>query len=317
MIGYLSLFSLCSLPSLVLRLSTKEVLVGTFIRGKPGDEAIYYLLFAYLSCFLHASSPSLLRSSNAEFLVVTSSDGYCSILSFEPGELGVPLSSEKLPALLASTSEKSKSEVTISSENSPTPPPQSAAGPQKETSEQSVRLIKPRRIRPTTVASFCSPDKQKVEVVAADNKDNEGSRSSVLSSPLLPNSVDVLPPSLPSQSTTNSEPDPISATLAPSKDGAKMKQNSTGCESHNNQNPSSSSGAPRRVNFVTLSSVPSTLTTPKALPPLSEVSSNSIQPQPLQMSPKTGQTYPSHGREEDEGKKGSKTEEPMEVPTIE
>ena len=47
-------------------------------------------------------SPSLFllafRSDNGLVLVLTSSDAYCSIVTFEPGELGIAVATEKLPA---------------------------------------------------------------------------------------------------------------------------------------------------------------------------------------------------------------------------
>ena len=40
------------------------------------------------------------RSADGSILIVSSSDGFCSVLSFSPGELGTPLSSDKYPSFL-------------------------------------------------------------------------------------------------------------------------------------------------------------------------------------------------------------------------
>lgn len=244
-----------------------------------------------MGCCVYEPCPSLLRSSDGQFLVVSSSDGYCSILSFEPGELGVPLSPDKLPLPLTATQQASDTEMLQLAENTKTSPP--AVVTQKEpfpsSAEQKVNVVKPRRIRPTPIASHCSPDKQPDEVATAENGNCIGS-SSLSSPPPVPGSSGL---TLSAVSPNTSESN--STREIPSKEATGM------------QGPSSSlSATPRRVNFVTLSSAPSL--TVKTPPTPSESDHHSLDAHPLQTSPKTGQTYPRHGTEE-----GTQSEEPMDV----
>lgn len=50
-----------------------------------------------LQLFVYWSDTAICRSDDGLVLVVTSSDAYCSIVTFEPGELGVALAMEKFP----------------------------------------------------------------------------------------------------------------------------------------------------------------------------------------------------------------------------
>ena len=49
-------------------------------------------------------------------LVVTSSDAYCSIVTFEPGELGVALATEKIPVSMRQSENEEKKTGTVSAE---------------------------------------------------------------------------------------------------------------------------------------------------------------------------------------------------------
>ncbi len=254
---------------------------------------------------------SLLRSNDGRFLVVSSSDGYCSILSFDPGELGVPLSPEKLPPPLANTQTQSKPEVDTLPQTTPSPP--LAVRAEKDsppvcsaTGGHKGNSVKPRRIRPTIIAAFSSPDKQTKEVSGCEDKSNEGNGS-------LPVTPVVDHPSSASPQHPPATSDSVPAIATPSTEDAEVKQNSTSDTSQQ----SSSSVTPRRVNFVTLSSTPLvSASTLKTSPTAVESEHSSVDTDPLRMSPKTGQTYSRRVEGEGEGGK-SEGEEPMEVQIIE
>lgn len=54
----------------------------------------------YVSDIHYASLTDATWSADGSILIVSSSDGFCSFLSFSPGELGTPLSSDKYPSIL-------------------------------------------------------------------------------------------------------------------------------------------------------------------------------------------------------------------------
>ena len=78
------------------------------------------------------------RSSDGLVLAVSSSDGYCSLVGFEPGELGEPLQQDKLPTCMqhTTTSSTSSSDKDSLTQNNSSP---------------SINVIVPRRIRPAPV----------------------------------------------------------------------------------------------------------------------------------------------------------------------
>ena len=85
------------------------------------------------------------RSSDGLVLAVTSSDGYCSLIGFESGELGEPLQQDKLPACIQQTSSSSTC-------LSPTPEKTSSIAHKTQSDTSSpVNVIIPRRIRPAPV----------------------------------------------------------------------------------------------------------------------------------------------------------------------
>ena len=96
------------------------------------------------------------RSSDGLVLTVASSDGYCSLIGFEPGELGQPLQSDKLPACMRHTSSSSPSSSPLSSSSSPLAPSSTIPQTQKKSTSPPISDIKPRRIHPIPVQSNIS-----------------------------------------------------------------------------------------------------------------------------------------------------------------
>lgn len=79
---------------------TKNSLLSFFPPSLPYSSSPS-LLFQLLPLSLPSSlspSSSHPRSDDGLILVITSSDAYCSIVTFEPGELGTPLAKDKLPS---------------------------------------------------------------------------------------------------------------------------------------------------------------------------------------------------------------------------
>ena len=80
------------------------------------------------------------RSNDGLVLVVSSSDGYCSLIGFEPGELGQPLQQDKLPACMRHTSPSSSSSP-LSSSPSPLTPSSKTLLAQKESESPHTNVI--------------------------------------------------------------------------------------------------------------------------------------------------------------------------------
>lgn len=272
------------------------------------------------------------RSNDGQTLVISSSDCYCSILTFEPGELGTPLSPDKIPQILTNQhvclptpTESPEQKKHLNNEQQP-PSVQapsvthngvpkdsvtdhdSNSEPHKVLHSPSPRPTaeannfsgvpspenKPRRIRPTTIATFTSP-KQSTnrESPSPTSSGDSVSQSTAPVTDLqgqdkitVPSSSDALPP----VSHNNSSQDPRSES-----------QNGTNTSS-SNEKPSSGSKGPRRVNFVTLSSFSSSQSNSKDLKP-SVISNKSPQ----------SQTAPEKNPIEQRECTERRNEEPMEV----
>lgn len=77
---------------------------------------------------------SLFRSRDGSFLAVSSTDGYCSFLSFSPGELGTPLKEPPALEVFAPNNGGEKKGKKVARTSSPgTQPPGSAVTPTSQT----------------------------------------------------------------------------------------------------------------------------------------------------------------------------------------
>ena len=279
-------------------------------------------------------SSILIRSKDGQILVVTSTDGYCSLVAFDPDELGIPLSPSELPPAMRSHSDQHQSPSTT-----PVRANVEAEEIKKSSSIQQQPPVssksKPRRIRPTIISSFASSSK--------GSTDNDCSQDQGLTlqldssrSPLLESSRKSfeVPPSGKSgqeQGQKRSESEAVSdcdisdrraelvvnggatcaggAVSAPqhSSTGSAVsapQHSSTGSAVSAPQSSSKNNSATqsRRVDFVTLS--------PSTVPSANE------KPAVVHKMPETGQSA-GGCREEVGGAAGSEThDEPMEVQTI-
>ena len=173
------------------------------------------------------------RSNDGLTLVITSSDGYCTVVCFEPGELGTPLPTDQLPPVVLKQQKENHQQEMVTSVSPTTQQP--SKSPQAATSavsEPKVNILKPRRIRPTIIASFSSPE-DKLEKVEAK-------------SPTL-----CVGAKAPSTSSSEDKRDDMS-----SMSSRRINENASHKEANEvtiNGESSEKKPAPRRVNFVTLS----------------------------------------------------------------
>ena len=222
-------------------------------------------------------------------------DGYCTIVSFEPGELGAPLDREKLPPLVAKQFQPVAREQTSV----------------KSPSLVKVNNVKPRRINPTVVTS-------------PNDKNGETQSLTSCGSTSLPPSKDSAPDlaemsskrdksasgNTSARATTSARRVNLITLSSDDDDRDKAPSLTTDSEvsSCTNQDKRASPRNPgaRRVNFITLSSFPSP-NAPKcgdgeAIP---TCGTNS----------ETSQIHEGHG--DNRKNDGTSPEEPMEVQIIE
>ena len=168
----------------------------------------------------------LCRSNDGHILAVTSSDGYCSLVTFHPGELGSPLEQDKLPSVITQHQCKQPVEAAPGAKS---PPPAQSGAKDRERAVSKDSAIKPRRIRPTTITSIGSPEEK------------QGSKS----------------PSPSSSSTqkqlTSSQDAHVGSTASTTKSPC-VEGGIPSTKSPSAEVPQKKPSGPRRVNFVTLSS---------------------------------------------------------------
>ena len=229
------------------------------------------------------------RSNDGLTLVITSSDGYCTVACFEPGELGTPLPTDQLPpVVLKQQKEKQQQELVTSVTPTAQQPSKSPQAATSAVSEPKVNTLKPRRIRPTIVASFSSPEDKLEKVEAKSPASCVGTKA-------------------PSTSGSEEKRDSIS-----SPSSRRINGNASHKEANDvtiNGESSGKKSAPRRVNFVTLS------TSTSSPPDHKQESLGAC------VTPETGQ--PCLTQEQDQGGSSCKSkeveceDEPMEVQIIE
>ena len=217
------------------------------------------------------------RSDDGSTLVITSSDCYCTIVTFEPNELGAPLPSEKLPAGITAPN-------TCLLPSRPSPSPNSAKQPEsdphtdKDLQSDDVMIIspsphssgsadmstsKPRRIRPTMVSTVTSPNGITASTPSPTTVPNQ-----TLCSPSATSSQNASSTlsTQPTQSTTDSTATCQSPTASMDCSTQHDQTNGTLQTARSESPTSSSSGTesrpapekqgPRRVGFTTLSTFP-------------------------------------------------------------
>jgi hypothetical protein len=130
--------------------------------------------FAYFSNMHYSGITDLAWSDDGLVLVVTSSDAYCSIVTFEPGELGVALATEKIPMSMRQSENEEKKTGTVSAEEvvASSRNTKGEASPVTRSSPNSERVGK-NGTKPTEV----SPDHEARRSVSREGGEPDGGAS--------------------------------------------------------------------------------------------------------------------------------------------
>uniref|UniRef100_A0A667X7M8 Chromatin assembly factor 1, subunit B n=1 Tax=Myripristis murdjan TaxID=586833 RepID=A0A667X7M8_9TELE len=115
------------------------------------------LPFGFVSNIHYHTLSDLTWSRDGSFLAVSSTDGYCSFLSFSPGELGTPLKEPPALEVITPTNgpDKKGKKSSVARTSSPVPQPQTSAP--APTSQSSLSKDAPS----TPVSSLTSPEDKK------------------------------------------------------------------------------------------------------------------------------------------------------------
>ncbi|XP_040005405.1 chromatin assembly factor 1 subunit B isoform X2 [Xiphias gladius] len=222
------------------------------------------LPFGLVSNIHYHTLSDLTWSRDGSFLAVSSTDGYCSFLSFSPGELGTPL---KEPPTLEvfvpssggekkgkkSSAGRTSSPVSQPSSSAPTPTSQTSVGkdapsvttPEERKSTPSVKSkSQPRRITLNTLEGWGKPTTPKTKAPSAPQTPTSGSTSA----PSTPQ-----PHILPFTPTNSSTTQPRITPLAPST--PKVLNSANGAGSTTPKGTTTPKGpTPRRVSLTPVAS---------------------------------------------------------------
>ena len=191
----------------------------------------------------------LCRSNDGRTLAVTSSDGYCSLVTFDPGELGTPLEPSKLPAAVARQPCMPPTATEQGVFKSPSPHSRNGAREKEgEDVEPKTTSVKPRRIRPTTIATFGSPDRTQGN--SSPSVSPSSSQQHLTSSQQPPVEGVASDPMPPCVEGVASDPMPPCVEGVASDPKPPCVKGGEPVVEVPRKNPS----GPRRVNFITLSS---------------------------------------------------------------
>ncbi|XP_069009678.1 chromatin assembly factor 1 subunit B [Embiotoca jacksoni] len=204
------------------------------------------LPFGLVSNIHYHTLSDLTWSRDGSFLAVSSTDGYCSFLSFAPGELGTPLKEPPTLEVFVPNSgvekkgrkasmSRNTSPVSQATSSAPTPAPQiglakeaaSATPPEEKKSTPSAKSKpQPRRITLNTLQGWGKPTTPKATANSASPTPTSGSTGAPSTpqpriAPLTPstpkalNSSNAAGPSTPKGTTTPKGPTPRRVSLTP------------------------------------------------------------------------------------------------------
>ncbi|XP_041662430.1 chromatin assembly factor 1 subunit B [Cheilinus undulatus] len=242
------------------------------------------LPFGLVSNVHYHTLSDLTWSRDGSFLAVSSTDGYCSFLSFSPGELGTPLKEPPTLEVFAPNtaaekkgkkSAKTSSPVTHPPNSAPTPASQSglnkdassATPPEEKKSTPSAKSKpQPRRITLNTLEGWGKPSTLKTTAPSAPQTSTSASTSAPSTpqprlTPLTPTSSSKQPrnaPLTPTSSSkqprnapltpTSSSKQPCSAPLTPSTPKVLSSANTAGTTTPKGTTPKGPT--PRRVSLT-------------------------------------------------------------------
>ncbi|KAL3969887.1 pre-mRNA-processing factor 6 [Sarotherodon galilaeus] len=204
------------------------------------------LPFGLVSNIHYHTLSDLTWSRDGSFLAVSSTDGYCSFLSFSPGELGTPL--KEPPALEvfvpSSGVEKKGKKASLAKSSSPVSQPSPSAPPatsqanqgkdapsltspeEKKSTPRANSKPQPRRITLNTLEGWGKPSTPKATASAAPQSSKSGSTSAPStpqprvtplspSTPKVLNSANTPGPATPKSAATSKGPTPRRVSLTP------------------------------------------------------------------------------------------------------
>ncbi|XP_030614302.1 chromatin assembly factor 1 subunit B [Archocentrus centrarchus] len=197
------------------------------------------LPFGLVSNIHYHTLSDLTWSRDGSFLAVSSTDGYCSFLSFSPGELGTPLKEPPTLEVFVPSSgvEKKGKKASVAKSSSPvSQPSNSAPAATSQTSQGSLTSPEekksanskpqPRRITLNTLEGWGKPTTPKATASASPQTPKSGSASApstpqprvtplTPSTPKVLNSVNNAGSTTPKGATTSKGPTPRRVSLTP------------------------------------------------------------------------------------------------------
>ncbi|XP_006788711.1 chromatin assembly factor 1 subunit B [Neolamprologus brichardi] len=204
------------------------------------------LPFGLVSNIHYHTLSDLTWSRDGSFLAVSSTDGYCSFLSFSPGELGTPLKEPPTLEVFVPSSgvEKKGKKASLAKGSSPISQPSPSASPatsqanqgkdapsltspeEKKSTPRANSKPQPRRITLNTLEGWGKPTTPKATASAAPQSSKSGSTSAPStpqprvtplspSTPKVLNSANTPGPATPKSAATSKGPTPRRVSLTP------------------------------------------------------------------------------------------------------
>lgn len=204
------------------------------------------LPFGLVSNIHYHTLSDLTWSRDGSFLAVSSTDGYCSFLSFSPGELGTPLKEPPTLEIFVPSSgvEKKGKKASLAKGSSPISQPSPSASPatsqanqgkdapsltspeEKKSTPRANSKPQPRRITLNTLEGWGKPTTPKATASAASQSSKSGSTSAPStpqpritplspSTPKVLNSANTPGPVTPKSAATSKGPTPRRVSLTP------------------------------------------------------------------------------------------------------
>lgn len=204
------------------------------------------LPFGLVSNIHYHTLSDLTWSRDGSFLAVSSTDGYCSFLSFSPGELGTPLKEPPTLEVFVPSSgvEKKGKKASLAKSSSPVSQPSPSAPPalsqanqgkdapsltspeEKKSTPRANSKPQPRRITLNNLEGWGKPSTPKATASAAPQSSKSGSTSAPStpqprvtplspSTPKVLNSANTPGPATPKSAATSKGPTPRRVSLTP------------------------------------------------------------------------------------------------------
>uniref|UniRef100_A0A8C4IV29 Chromatin assembly factor 1, subunit B n=1 Tax=Dicentrarchus labrax TaxID=13489 RepID=A0A8C4IV29_DICLA len=165
------------------------------------------LPFGLVSNVHYHTLSDLTWSRDGSFLAVSSTDGYCSFLSFSPGELGTPLKEPPTLEVFAPNSGVEKRGKKSARTSSPvTQPPSSAPTPTSQTSHgKDVPSVTPPEEKKSTPSAKSKPQPRRITLNTLEGWGKPSTpKATAPSAPQTPTSASTSAPSTPQPLTTQS-----------------------------------------------------------------------------------------------------------------